>query len=296
MSEPIVPLSLGDRCFIALQHLLPQHGLSRLVHAAARSELPWFKNTLIRSFMAGFSPDLSDAVQSEATAYPSLNAFFTRALRAGTRPLPQDPAEIACPVDGTISEIGPINHDRLLQAKGRQYTLAALLAGREEWINRFIGGQFATIYLAPYNYHRIHMPLDGLLQEIWYIPGKLFSVNRTTANGVANVFARNERIACFFDAAGLPHALLMIGALNVGSMETVWHGEIAPRRPRQLTQLETGDARGPFRATRGEELGRFNMGSTVILLYPRDTIAWYPHLLSGRTVRMGEPLGRRVAP
>lgn len=295
MAEPIVPLSLGDRCFIALQHLLPQHGLSRLVRAAARSELPWFKNALIRSFMALFSPDLSDAVQNEATAYSSLNAFFTRALRPGARALPQDPMEIACPVDGTISEIGPIDQDRLVQAKGRYYTLDALLAYREEWINRFVGGQFATIYLAPYNYHRIHMPLDGTLRDIWFVPGRLFSVNRTTANGVANVFARNERIALFFDAAGLHHALLMIGALNVGSMETVWHGEIAPRRPRQLTQLEPGDARGPFRAARGAELGRFNMGSTVILLYPREAITWYPHLVSGRTVHMGEPLGRRVS-
>lgn len=291
-----MPLSLGDRCFIALQHLLPQHGLSRLVHAAARSELPWFKNALIRGFMAGFKPDLSDAVQREPTAYPSLNAFFTRALRPGSRSLPPDPAEIACPVDGTISEIGSIDQDRLLQAKGRHYSLAALLAGRDEWVSRFVGGQFATIYLAPYNYHRIHMPMDGTLQDIWYVPGKLFSVNRTTANGVNNLFARNERIACFFETPGLSHALLLIGAMNVGSMETRWHGEVAPRRSRQLTRLQSGDASGPYRAARGEEMGRFNMGSTVILLYPRDAIAWHSHLVSGRSVRMGESLGRRLTP
>lgn len=293
-SEEPPALGAAARAFIALQHVLPQHGISRLIHAAARSQTPWFKNLFIRLFVDGFKPDLTDAVIENPLAYDSFNAFFTRALKSGARPSPTDPRALACPVDGTVSEIGRIDDDRLLQAKGRHYTLEALLAGRREWVERFRGGHFATIYLAPYNYHRIHMAMSGTLRDAWYVPGRLFSVNRMTADGVANLFARNERIACFFEGEGLHHALLLIGALNVGSMETVWHGEVAPRRPRVLTRLDVMRGGDPFVAARGEEMGRFNMGSTVILLFPRGTIEWDPALLRGRTVRMGETLGRRI--
>jgi len=289
----IVP-STAARAFIALQHVLPQHGISRLIHAAARSQTPWFKNLLIENFVKGFKPDLSDALVSDPLAFESFNAFFTRALKPDARPFPADPLELACPVDGTVSEIDRIDDDRLLQAKGRHYTLDALLASRREWVERFRGGHFATIYLAPYNYHRIHMTMASTLRDAWYVPGRLFSVNRVTADGVANLFARNERIACFFEGEGLEHALLLIGALNVGSMETVWHGEVAPRRPRRLTRLDIERGGTPFAAARGEEMGRFNMGSTVILLFPKDTIEWAPHLATGRVVRMGETIGRRV--
>ena len=288
MNRYIAPL------FIGAQYLLPQHGLSRLVHAAARSTTPWFKNLLIDAFVRGFAPDMSDAIEPEPRAYPSLNAFFTRALRAGTRPMPADPHAIASPVDGTISELGDIDDDRLLQAKGRHYTLAALLAGRSDWVRHFRGGRFATIYLAPYNYHRIHMPLAGVLRAADYVPGQLFSVNRTTADGVANLFARNERINCLFEGEGLHHALLLIGALNVGSMETVWHGEVAPRAQRVLTGLPIADANGAYAASRGDEMGRFNMGSTVILLYPPNAIEWHATLSPGKAVRLGEALGRRL--
>jgi len=290
----IVPLGVAARAFIALQHLLPQHGISRLVHRLARNTQPTLKNALIRAFMKGFTPDLSDAVETNPLNYPSFNAFFTRALRADARPLPDDVHALACPVDGTVSEIGDIDDDRLLQAKGRHYTLAALLAGQHEWVERFRGGHFATIYLAPYNYHRIHMAWQGLLKAAWYVPGKLFSVNRVTADGVAQLFARNERVICCFEDQGLPHALLLIGALNVGSMDTVWHGEVAPRQPRRVTALPTKDLHGnAFSAARGAEMGRFNMGSTVILLFPRGSIEWSPEFKSGRTVRMGETLGYR---
>lgn len=289
----IVP-STAARAFIALQHVLPQHGLSRLIHAIARSQTPWFKNLLITNFIKGFKPDLSDALIADPLAFESFNAFFTRALKPGARPLPEDPRALACPVDGTVSEIGRIEGDKLLQAKGRHYTLEALLAGRRDWVERFHGGHFATIYLAPYNYHRIHMTTGGELRDAWYVPGRLFSVNRVTADGVANLFARNERIACFFEGDGLAHALLLIGALNVGSMETVWHGEVAPRRPRRLARLGVERGGHPYAAARGEEMGRFNMGSTVILLFPKDTIEWAPHLASGRTVRMGETIGHRT--
>lgn len=289
----IVP-STAARAFIALQHVLPQHGLSRLVHAVARSQTPWFKNLLITNFIKGFKPDLRDALIEDPLAFESFNAFFTRALKPGARPLPEDPRALACPVDGTVSELGRIEGNQLLQAKGRHYTLEALLAGRGEWVDRFNGGHFATIYLAPYNYHRIHMAMSGQLRDAWYVPGRLFSVNRVTADGVANLFARNERIACFFEGDGLAHGLLLIGALNVGSMETVWHGEVAPRRPRRLARLDIERAGQHFAAARGEEMGRFNMGSTVILLFPKDTIEWAPHLVSGRPVRMGETIGHRT--
>jgi len=290
----IVPLGLAARAFIAMQHVLPQHGISRLVHAAARSTTPWFKNALIRAFMKGFKPDLSDAVVTDPLAYPSFNAFFTRALRSDARPLPAEREALACPVDGAVSEIGQIDDNRLLQAKGRHYTLEALLAGQSEWVERFRGGHFATIYLAPYNYHRIHMATRGELRAAWFVPGDLFSVNRTTADGVANLFARNERVVCCFEDGSLPHALLLIGALNVGSMDTVWHGEVAPRQPRRVTALPTTDSSGqPLVAERGDEMGRFNMGSTVILLFPKGSIEWNPQFVSGRTVRMGEVLGHR---
>ena len=287
-------LGAAARAFIALQHVLPQHGISRLIHAAARSQTPWFKNLLIQQFVRGFRPDLSDALVTDPLKFESFNAFFTRALRADARPLPEDPLALACPVDGTISEIGMIEGERLLQAKGRHYTLDALLAGRQPWIERFAGGLFATIYLAPYNYHRIHMPTAGVLREAWYVPGRLFSVNRVTADGVANLFARNERVLCFFEDGALQHGLALIGALNVGSMETVWHGEVAPRAQRVLTGLPVADANGAYAASRGDEMGRFNMGSTVILLYPPNTIEWHATMSPGKTVRLGEALGRRL--
>lgn len=278
------------RAFIALQHVLPQHTLSRIVHRAARSRLPWFKNALIGPFVRHFQPDLSDAVQTDPFAYASFNEFFTRALRPGSRPLPDDPLDLACPVDGTISEIGAIDSDRLLQAKGRYYTLAALLAGQQSWAHRFVGGSFATIYLAPYNYHRIHMALRGTLRETWYVPGRLFSVNRVTADGVRELFARNERVVCCFEDGALGHAIVLVGALNVGSIETVWHGEVAPRRPRRFTRLPVPESGATLE--RGAELGRFNLGSTIILLLPAGAARWRDDLVSGRVVRMGESIGR----
>lgn len=283
---------LGVRAFIALQHVLPQHAISRLLHALARSQTPWIKNLFIREFSRLFRPDLSDAVQPDPYAYDSFNAFFTRALRADARPLPEGLSAIASPVDGTISEIGDIEDDRLLQAKGRHYTLDALLAGRQEWIERFRHGHFVTIYLAPYNYHRIHMCCDSTLADAWFVPGRLFSVNRVTANGVANLFARNERVNVFFDHEGFAHSLVMVGALNVGSIETIWHGEVAPRRPRTLTRLPVAGLQRSMH--RGDEMGRFNMGSTVILLFAKNSVRWREGLHSGDVVRMGEPIGERI--
>ncbi|MCU0758588.1 MAG: archaetidylserine decarboxylase [Steroidobacteraceae bacterium] len=292
-AEPAFPGNgPGARLFVALQHVLPQHALSRLVHAATRSRVPWFKDALIDAFVRGFRPDMADAVVQDPHGYESFNAFFTRALRPGTRPLPEEPDELACPVDGTVSEAGRIHDGLLVQAKGRSYTLEALLAGRSDWARRFDGGHFATIYLAPYNYHRIHMAMDGSLRDAWYVPGRLFSVNQATAAGVAGLFARNERVICCFEDRRSEHALVMVGALNVGSMDTVWHGEVAPRARRVVTPLAPRSPGAPIALSRGDEMGRFNMGSTVILLFPPGRVEWRRELRAGRVVRMGEPVGR----
>lgn len=279
------------RAFVALQHLLPQHGISRLVLAATRSRTTGFKNALIRLFVRGFNPDMSDAVETDPTAYASFNEFFTRALRPGTRPLDVDPKAIVSPVDGTVSEAGALNADRLLQAKGHEYSLRALLAGNAAWERTFAGGTFATIYLAPYNYHRIHMALAGELREAFYVPGDLFSVNRTTAQLVPGLFSRNERVFCGFDAGGMPWAIILVGALNVGSMATVWHGDVTPRKVRDLTALPVNDMLAPVELAKGEEMARFNMGSTVILLFPPGAAQWDAKLEAGTTLRMGERIG-----
>ena len=279
------------RAFVALQHLLPQHGISRLVLRATRSRVPAFKNALIRLFVRGFNPDLSDAIETDPTAYPSFNEFFTRALRAGARPVDPDPRAIVSPVDGTVSEAGALSADRLLQAKGHDYSLRALLAGNASWERTFAGGSFATIYLAPYNYHRIHMPVDGELRESFYVPGRLFSVNRTTARLVPGLFSRNERVFCGFDAGGMPWALILVGALNVGSMATVWHGDVTPRKHREVTALPVEEVLAPATLSKGDEMARFNMGSTVILLLPPGAGRWQETLVAGRVLRMGERIG-----
>jgi phosphatidylserine decarboxylase len=289
MTEP--PPGVGGRAFVALQHLLPQHGISRLVLAATRSRAPVFKDALIRLFVRGFHPDMADAIESEPTAYASFNEFFTRALRPGTRPIDDDPRAIVSPVDGTVSEAGPLDTDRLLQAKGHDYTLRALLAGNAAWERTFAGGSFATIYLAPYNYHRIHMPLRGELRECFYVPGRLFSVNRTTAQLVPGLFSRNERVFCGFDAGGVPFGIILVGALNVGCMATVWHGDVTPRKHREVTALPVSGVLADPLLPKGAEMARFNMGSTVILLFPPGAAEWTAPLVAGRTLRMGERIG-----
>jgi phosphatidylserine decarboxylase len=285
------PPGVGGRTFVALQHLLPQHGISRLVLGATRSRAPAFKNALIRLFMRGFRPDMSDAVETEPTAYASFNEFFTRALRPETRPVDADPRAIVSPVDGTVSEAGPLTADRLLQAKGHDYSLRALLAGNTAWERTFAGGHFATIYLAPYNYHRIHMPVAGELRESFYVPGRLFSVNRTTAQLVPGLFARNERVFCGFDKGGIPFGVILVGALNVGSMATVWHGDVTPRKHREVTPLPVTGVLSPTTLDKGAEMARFNMGSTVILLFPAGAANWTDKLVAGQTLRMGERIG-----
>ncbi len=284
-------LSFGARAFVALQYVLPQHAISRVVLAATRSRLPVFKNWLVRQFVAGFKPDMSDAVVADPTGYPSFNEFFTRALRDGARPIDPRIDALVSPVDGTVSQRGSIAAGAILQAKGHSYDVDALLAGQREWSGKFQDGEFATIYLAPYNYHRIHMPLAGTLRAAWYVPGRLFSVNQATAATVPRLFARNERVVCCFETDGMPWALVLVGALNVGSMATVWHGDVTPRRPRVVTALPLAGVSAPLALVKGAEMGRFNMGSTVVLVLPRARVAWHAEFAAGRAVRMGMAVG-----
>ena len=276
----------SGRLFVWFQHLLPQHALSRLVLRATRVRTRWFKNWLVRGFLKLYPIDMTDAVQSDPLSFASFNEFFTRALKPGARSIAADPRAIACPVDGAISEAGKIDGKRLLQAKGRCFTLTELLAA-QPWAESFEGGSFATIYLAPFNYHRVHMPLRGDLKDTVYVPGRLFSVNAITASHVPKLFARNERVLTLFDTAFGQVALIMVGALNVGSMATVWAGDITPAARRVMTRLPAPHVS----LEKGEELGRFNMGSTVILLFQQDRARWLDEVRAGAIVRLGQSLG-----
>lgn len=277
--------------FVALQYLLPHHLLCRLVYALTRSRARWLKNLLIGAFMRGYRPAMADAAEPEPRNYESFNAFFTRALRPDARPGPADPLAIASPCDGTLSIAGSMHGTTLLQAKGHEYTLEALLAGQPEWVARLGSGLYATIYLAPYNYHRVHMPLEGRLSAAWHVPGRLFSVNRATAASVPSLFARNERVVCAFESARGPFAVILIGALFVGSMSTVWHQEVTPSSTRRGARALVPVTGTEPTLPRGAELGRFNMGSTVILLLPPGVAHWDASLRPGATLRLGERLG-----
>ena len=285
--------TLQARLFVAMQHLLPQHFLSRQIHRLARCRVKPVKNALISSFVQHFRPEMSDAAEPEPRDYPSFNAFFTRSLRPGARPCDPDPQALLSPVDGTVSQIGRLDGLRMLQAKGHDYSVETLLGGASEWTARFAGGSFATLYLAPYNYHRIHMPAAATLKAAWFIPGKLFSVNAVTAAAVPGLFARNERVVCAFEEGALTFAMALVGALFVGSIATVWHGDVTPCSPRRAAQLPLDTGRAPGRLDRGAELGRFNMGSTVILLFPPGAVEWLPALQPGSPVRVGQLIARR---
>jgi phosphatidylserine decarboxylase len=273
------------RLFIWLQYALPQHALSRLIFAAARIRTPWLKNLMTRTFLASFPVDMSEAVEVDPYRYPTFNEFFTRALKPDARPIAAGPA-LASPVDGTVSECGAIDGNELLQAKAQRYTLTELLA-EQPWAQRFEGGSFATIYLAPFNYHRIHMPLRGRLLDTVYVPGRLFSVNMATAQRVPRLFARNERVLTLFESEHGQFVVVLVGALNVGSIATVWAGDITPAARRVVTRVRSP---GVVLA-KGAELGRFNMGSTVILLFEANRVRWHPQLCAGSTVQLGQSLG-----
>lgn len=291
MTAEIEDAGASDRAFALLQELLPQQLLSRAMHRLARSTRPTLRNATLRAVLSAYPQiDLAEAAEPDPFAYPSFNAFFTRALRPGLRPLEGGEDDLVSPVDGTLSQFGTVRDGQLLQAKGLHYTAAALL-GDEASARRYEGGRFACMYLAPYDYHRIHMPLAGRLSATRYVPGKLFSVNAATARTVTGLYARNERVVCEFDTAIGPLAMVLVGALFVGSIETVYAGEInpPPRRSGGAHTIETGLGTG---FARGDEIGRFNMGSTVVVLVGNHGLRFVDALAPGRTLRLGQCLAR----
>ncbi|MDB5987050.1 MAG: phosphatidylserine decarboxylase [Nevskia sp.] len=286
--------STGDRLFALLQQSLPTRALSALMYRVAEWRNPRFKSALIDWFMRRYRIDLSEAEFERPQSYDNFNAFFTRALKAGARPQPDDIKLLSSPVDGTLSQYGAIVEGALIQAKGRDYTAAELLAD-DDLAARFWDGSFCTIYLAPNNYHRVHMPCAGVLRRWSYIPGRLFSVNPSTARALPKLFARNERMVACFDTDFGPLALVMVGAMIVGGIETVWGGRITPPHRRQPEPL-VYEPMQPLSLQRGDELGRFHLGSTVILLAPAAALQWLPQWTAGAGLRLGDALAAVSAP
>jgi phosphatidylserine decarboxylase len=278
--------------FVIVQYLVPQHLLSRLVGQLANSDVPWIKNTFIDWFRRRYQVDMSEAADPEPAHYPTFNAFFTRALRADARPIDGAPDSVVSPVDGSVSQAGRIEQGRIVQAKGQTYSALELVGGDAALAQQFSGGAFATLYLSPRDYHRVHMPVDGTLRQMTYVPGQLFSVNQCTAHNVPRLFARNERLVCVFDTECGPLAVILVGAMIVAAIETVWAGQIAPP-PRAITTRRYDQPDAPLRLERGAELGRFKLGSTVILLFGADAVAWADTLREGSAVRLGGAIGRR---
>ena len=279
-----------DRFFTQLLRVLPQHALSGVVYRATRVTWKPFKNLLIQEVVNRYAVDMFEAENPHPKSYPSFNAFFTRALKADARPITADSDTVASPADGKINQAGYVHQGRLLQAKGHSFDLRALLAGSSDLEARFAGGAYATIYLSPRDYHRVHMPLTGRLREMIFVPGTLFSVSEATTHLVPGLFARNERLICLFDTAAGPMAVILVGAIFVGSMETVWAGEVRGPANRPSRWIYKGDQRLVLK--KGEELGRFNMGSTVITLFSKGRVSWDPALQPGVKVRMGQRIGR----
>jgi phosphatidylserine decarboxylase len=278
-----------SRLFVLLQYLLPKYLLTSLVHRVARIRQPALKNALIRGFLQLYDVSLDEVRLNVPDDFATFNDFFIRELDAAARTVDPNPLSIASPVDGTLSQAGFMRGSNLVQAKGIDYTLDDLLATDLDKARAFDGGAFATIYLAPYNYHRVHAPLDGTLVAAHYIPGDLFSVNNTTATHVPGLFSRNERLNLHFTTAYGPVALIFVGALNVGSISTPWTGEIRPRRSGVVESLDLSAS--PCDIRKGDLLGWFNMGSTVIVLLPKDTGTWLDTFNPGVTTKMGEAIG-----
>lgn len=287
MSDPAKP-TLLDRISTQLLRTLPQHLLAAGMYRLARSTTPWLKNLLITRISRHYGVNMAEAEQPDLAAYPSFNAFFTRALKADARPLAK--GMLVSPADGRVSQIGAIRGESLVQAKGHDFDLLALLAGDKQKTAQFRDGLFTTIYLSPKDYHRVHIPFSGTLQSMTFVPGDLFSVSEATTQLVPGLFARNERVICHYDTALGPMAVILVGAIFVGSMDTVWHGEVRGKRGQPTKWVYRGDQRRQFQA--GDEIGRFNMGSTVILLLPKGAARWQEGIGPGDAVTLGQAIGR----
>jgi phosphatidylserine decarboxylase len=274
------------------QYLLPKQALTRFAGRVAGAHGGGLTTALIRWFIGRYGVNMAEAADPDPAAYPSFNEFFTRALKPGARPLAEvGPGGLLCPVDGAISQFGAVREGRIFQAKGHDYTATALVGGDAALASHFHGGHFATLYLSPKDYHRIHMPCAGRLLRMIHVPGELFSVNPTTARGVPGLFARNERVVCVFDGEHGPWVNVLVGATIVGSMATVWHGVVNPPRPgtvREWTYIDR-DIQLPA----GAEMGRFLLGSTVVMLFPPGPLQWNPAWAPGAPIRMGQAMARR---
>jgi len=276
-----------NRLAVLAQYALPKQVLTNAAGKLAAARAGHWTTAAIRHFVARYQVDMTEAAQPDIAQYACFNDFFTRALRPEVRPLAQ--AAAICPVDGAISQVGTIAHGQIFQAKGHHYSTTALLGGDSAVASLFENGSFATIYLSPRDYHRVHMPCAGRLVHMMYVPGTLFSVNPVTARGVPGLFARNERVVCLFDTALGPMALVLVGATIVGSMAVVWHGQVNP--PRTGTLRHWDYANQEIVLQQGEEMGRFQLGSTVVVLFAQNAVQWVPHWASAQPVRFGEAMG-----
>lgn len=280
---------MSDRLAVLPQYALPKRALTTLAGKFASARLGGLTTSVIRWFVGRYNVNMAEAANPDIASYTSFNDFFTRALKPGARPLAS--ADLICPVDGAISQFGPIAKDQVFQAKGHTYSTTALVGGDAEAAARFDNGHFATLYLSPRDYHRIHMPCAGELTRMVHVPGDLFSVNPTTARGVPGLFARNERVVCFFESAQGPFVLVLVGATIVGSMATVWHGQINPPRTGTLRQWDY--AKGQVSLQQGEEMGRFLLGSTVVMLFPQGPLQFNPQWAPVRAIQLGEAMAQR---
>lgn len=287
--------TLTARLFVALQYLLPRYLMTRLFYRLTRIRTPWFRNFMIRRFVRLFDVDIAEAARAVPQGYESFNDFFTRELRDGARPVDDAPDSIVAPADGTLSALGTIDGRQVFQAKGKAYSLDDLLAIDLDDAEALSGGSFATIYLAPYDYHRVHAPFAGRITGLRYVPGDLFSVNAATVAHLPRLFARNERLLVRMDTAVGTCFVVLVGALNVGSMTTPWTGEIRPQQTGMATNLAPAQGVAPD-VDKGSLLGWFNMGSTVIVLMPPGAGAWAEDRAAGQSLRMGEAIGRLQPP
>lgn len=277
---------------VFLQTILPHHLLSRIMLRFLRMRWRWLKNLQIQFVINKFNVDMSQVANPDIDSFEHFNAFFTRAMKADARPIHEtDNAEDYCsPVDGTVSEFGAINNDQLTQAKGVNYSLQELVGGRHEIADQFSNGHFTTIYLSPRDYHRIHMPASGTLKSMTYVPGRLFSVADKLVQNLPNLFNRNERVVCLFETEHGPMAVIMVGAIFVGCMDTVWAGTVSPPH---RSSVEHSEYDGSISLGKGEEMGRFNMGSTVIVLWPDQNMQWSDNFTVGTSVTMGQHIATR---
>lgn len=281
---------MSDSFAVLPQYLMPKQAMTALAGKFASARLGGLTTAVIRGFVARYGVNMAEAANPDTASYTSFNDFFTRALKPGARPLAD--ADLICPVDGAISQFGPIDKDQIFQAKGHSYSITALVGGDATQAARFENGHFATLYLSPRDYHRIHMPCAGQLTRMVHVPGDLFSVNPTTARGVPGLFARNERVVCFFDSANGPFVLVLVGATIVGSMATVWHGQVNPPRTGVLRHW---DYPAKVSLQKGEEMGRFLLGSTVVMLFPKGPLQFNPEWAPARAIRLGEAMAQLPA-